>query len=137
MDPLGGRLPQLGEKLILQSGQLVLSVQDGVLHLLQLGGDVPLAVHQRLFADVGIGDLPGVAFGDLDVIAEHLIKPYFQGFDTGFLLLLGLHGGHHVPSAGEDAPQPVHLLVVALPDKAALPDGEGGFLHKGGIDGPP
>jgi hypothetical protein len=34
MDPLGGGLPQLGEKLILQSGQLVLSVQDGVLHLL-------------------------------------------------------------------------------------------------------
>ena len=50
------------------------------------------------------------------------------------LLLPGLHGGHHVLAAGLDVPQAVHLGVVARPDEAPLPDGEGRLVHDGPVD---
>ena len=46
----------------------------------------------------------------------------------------GLDARHQVLAAREDAPQPVHLGVVAQADEAALPDGEGGLVHNGGGD---
>ena len=42
--PGGGLVPDVAEELVLQGGDPLLGGEDGVLHLLELLGDVPLAV---------------------------------------------------------------------------------------------
>ena len=145
---LGGHLlAELGEELILQGGGPVGGGEDGVLQFLQLLGDVALAVHQGLLADVVRRDLLPEGVGDLDVVAEDLVVPDFQGADAGLLLLPLLQLREEALAAGEDVPELVQLGVVAVPDEAPLPDGEGRLVAEGlgdaarhilqGVDGLP
>ena len=107
-----------------------------MLQVFQLLGDVPLAVHQCLLADVGLGHLVLEGVGYLDVVAEHLVVADLQGPDAGALLLLGLHLRDDALAALEDVPQSVHFPVKAVPDEAALPDGERGLVADGGGNAP-
>ena len=134
LDPghLAGKLrTQVGEQLIFQGGDPVAGGENIALQVFQLLGDIALAVYQGLLSDIGVGDLILEGVGHLDIIAEHLVIADFQGADTGFLFLLGLHRGHEALAPVEDAPEPVHLRVEAVPDKLALPDGEGGLVPEG------
>ena len=65
----------------------ILGGEDGVLHVLELLGDEPLAVHQGLLADIGIGHQVVIGLGDLDVIPEHLVVAHLQVLDTGLFPL--------------------------------------------------
>ena len=130
----GDLLPQLGEQLVFQRHHPVRGGEDGVLQILELLGDVPLAVHQGLLADVRIRHLVGKGLGYLDVVAEHLVVADLQRPDAGALLLLGLHLGDDALAALEDVTQAVYLLIIAVPDEAALPDGEGGLVADDGGD---
>ena len=123
--PLGSGIPQMAEQLILQRRHPALGGQNLVLQLLQLLGEKPLAVHQGLLADVILRHQAVVAFGHLDVIAEHLVIAHFEALDAGALLLPALQRGHHVRAVVDHVPEVVHLVVIALADEAALPDGEG------------
>ena len=105
-----------------------------MLQVLQLLGDVPLAVHQRLLADIGVRHLVLKGVGYLDVVPEHLVVADLQGPDARFLLLLGLDLRQDALAAVHDAAQAVHFLVVAVPDEAALPDGERRLVADGGAD---
>ena len=102
-----------------------------MLQFLQLLGDVALAVHQGLLADVVCRDLVPEGVGDLDVVAEDLVVPDFQGADAGLLLLPLLQLREEALAAGEDVPELVQLGVVAVPDEAPLPDGEGRLVAEG------
>ena len=105
-----------------------------MLQVLQLLGDVPLPVHQGLLADVGVRHLVLEGVGHLDVIPEHLVVADLQGADAGLFLLLGLDLRQDALAAVHDVPQAVHFLVVAVPDEAAFPDGEGRLVADGGAD---
>ena len=71
---LGGDiLPQLGEQLVFQRHRPVGGGEDLMLQVLQLLGDVPLAVHQGLLADVGIRHLVLEGVGNLNIIAKNFI----------------------------------------------------------------
>ena len=72
----GGLVPDLTEELVLQGHNPVLGGEDGVLHVLELLGDVPLAVDQGLLPDVLRGDLVVVGLGDLDVVAKDFIEAH-------------------------------------------------------------
>ena len=96
-----------------------------MLQILQLLGDKPLAVGQGLLSHVVLGHQVIIAFGHLDVIAEHLIIAHLQALDARALLFPALQGGHHVRPVVDDLPEVVHLPVVAPADKVPLPDGEG------------
>ena len=105
-----------------------------MLQVLQLLGNIALAVDQGLLADIGIRHLVLEGVGHLDVVSEYLVVSDLQGADAGFLLFGGLHGGDDALAAMEDAPQAVHLRVEALPDELPLPDGEGGIVAQGAAD---
>ena len=95
-----------------------------MLHLLELLGDVALAVDERLLADVGVGHLVVIGLGDLDVIAEDLVVADLERLDAGPLLLAGLQLGQDAAGVGEQGAQVVHLAAVARADDAALAHGE-------------
>ena len=92
--------------------------------ILQFLCDEPLAVHQGLLADIGLRHQLLKSVGDLDIIAEHLVVADLQRADAGFLLFLGLHLSDDTLAAFQDMPQAVYLLIAAVPDNAALPDGK-------------
>ena len=101
-----------------------------MLHVLELLGDEPLAVHQGLLADIGVGHQVVIGLGDLDVIPEHLVVAHLQVLDAGLFPLRLFDGGHHGLAVGHDVPEVVHVAIVARFDEAALPDGEGRLLHQ-------
>ena len=129
-DLFGHRLPKGAEELVLQRHDPVLGGEDGVLHVLELLGDEPLAVHQGLLADIGVGHQVVIGLGDLDVIPEHLVVAHLQVLDAGLFPLRLFDGGHHGLAVGHDVPEVVHVAIVARFDEAALPDGEGRLLHQ-------
>ena len=120
----GDLLPQGREQLVFQGHYPLGGGQDLMLQVLQLLGDVPLAVHQCLLADVGLRHLVLERVGHLDIVPKHLVVADFQRADAGGLLLLGLHLRDDALAAFQDVPQAVHFPVEAVPDEAALPDGE-------------
>ena len=61
--------------------------------ILQLLGDVPLAIAKGLLADVAVRHLGEVGLGDLDVIAEYFVKADLEAFDAGGFPLRG--GAYH------------------------------------------
>ena len=121
-------LAQPGEQLIFQRRIPVGGRENIVLQILQLLCDVALAVDQRLLADVCPRHQLLEGVGDLDVVAEYLVVADLQGADAGLFLLGSLHGGDDALAAVEDAPQPVHFRVKAVPDELTLPHGEGGIV---------
>ncbi len=128
---LGGHLePQISEQLKFQGGHPVGGGEDVALQVLQLLGDVALAVHQRLLADIGLRHQLLEGVGHLDVVAEHLVVADLQGADAGFFLFACLHLGDDALAAVEDGAEPVHLRVEAVTDELTLPHGEGGLVHQ-------
>ena len=127
---------QGGQQVVFQRRVPVVGGEHLVLQILQLLGDVTLAVDQRLLAYVLLGHLLLEGVGHLDVIAEYLVVPHLQGTDAGFLLFPGFQLGDEALAAGEDRPQVIHLRVEALPDHAALPNGERRLVHQRGGDAP-
>ena len=121
---------QGGEQLVLQRGVPVLGGEHVVLQILQLLGDVALAVDQRLLADIVGGHLILEGIGYLDIIAEYLVVADLQGADAGLFLFLRLHLRQKALAAVEDAAQAIHLRVEAVPDHLALPDGERRLVHQ-------
>ncbi len=124
--------PQRGKKLIFQRGHPLGGGENLPLQVLQLLGDIPLAVCGGLLADVAFGDLVDHGLADLDVIAEHLVEANLQGPDAGFFLFTGLNVRKKALAPVHHAAKPVHLRVVSVPDKASLPDGKGRFVADGG-----
>ena len=95
-----------------------------MLQILQFLGDEPLAVDQRLLADIGLRHQLLEGVGNFNVVAEHLVVADFQRADAGFFLFLGLHLRNDALAAFQNVPQAVHLFVEAVPDDTALPDGK-------------
>ena len=93
LDPqrtVGDLVPKLHEQVILQLHQPVLRPQNGLLQLFQLRRDVTLRIHQRLLADIILGNLSAIAVRDLQIIAEDLVVADFHFLDASPLLLTGL-----------------------------------------------
>ena len=128
--------PQRGEQVVFQRRVPVMGGEHLVLQILQLLGDIALAVHQRLLAYVVRRHLVLKGVAHLDIVSEHLVVPHLQGTDAGLLLLPGLQLRDEPLAAGEYPPQPVHLIVIALADHAALPDGERRLVYQHGGNAP-
>ena len=127
-------LPKPGEDLIFQGGEPVFGGKHLVFQLLQLLGDVTLAVSKGLLADVACGHLVDEGFGNFNIIAEDPVEAHLQGADTGFLPLAGLDGGNGAAAAFHNVPEAIGFGVRALADDAALPDGQGRLVHDGIFD---
>jgi hypothetical protein len=67
---LGGECLKLGEDLPFERRELLLGVEDLLLVLLQLRGDIALGVAEGLLPDVVLGDTIAVGVGDLQVVTE-------------------------------------------------------------------
>ncbi len=79
--PVGGRgdlLHHLAVDPLLEVGDPLLGIQDQRLVLLQLGGDVPLGVDQRLLADIVGRSALGVGLADLQIVAKDLVVAHLQ-----------------------------------------------------------
>ena len=124
-------LPQLRENLVFQRGEPVLGGEYLVFQILQLLGDVTLAVCQGLLANVVVGNLIHEGFGDFNIIAENPVIAHLQGADTGLFLFGGFNGGDGAAAALQNVPEAVCRGVGSLPDDAALPDGQGRIVHNG------
>ena len=128
--------PQRGEQVVFQCRVPVMGGEHLMLQILQLLGDIALAVHQRLLAYVVRRHLVLKGVAHLDIVPEHLVVPHLQGTDAGLFLLTGLQLRDKPLAAGEYPPQPVHLIVIALADHAALPDGERRLVYQHGGNAP-
>ena len=132
---LGGDLfPHPGEELIFQRRQPVRGRKDLPLQRLELRGDVALAARQGLLADIILGHLPGIAPGDLDIIAENLVVAHLELGDAGALPLLLLDPGQPGGPAAQKLPQLVGPGIEARADDPALPQGKGRLVHDGAAD---
>ncbi len=131
LDPggvVGQGLADLGKALVFQGVDPVLGREDGVFQLLELFGDIALAVDQGLLADVRVRHQAHLALGHLDVVAEDAVVAHPQVFDAGFFLLSGFDAGQHILAAGHNVAQLVDLRIKARADDAALAQGEGGIV---------
>ena len=124
-------LPEPGEDLIFQGGEPIFGGEHLVFQLLQLLGDVTLAVGKGLLADVACGHLVDEGFGNFNIIAEDPVKAYLQGADAGFLPLAGLDGGNGAAAALHNVPEAIGFGIRAFADDAALPDGQGRLVYDG------
>ena len=100
-----------------------------MLHVLELLGNIALAVGQGLLADVGLRHLVIVGLRDFNVIPKDFVEADLQRLDAGLLFLRCLQLGDDALGVGEDLPQLVHVLVVPGPDDAPLPHGEGRLVE--------
>ncbi|OPZ97911.1 MAG: hypothetical protein BWY71_01435 [Planctomycetes bacterium ADurb.Bin412] len=127
-------LAHLAEQLLLPPFAPLLGCQRLRLVLLQFISDVPLGVLDCLLPhEIGWHPLP-VHMRDLHIIAEHLIEPHLQRIDTRLLDELPLilrQPGLAVPA---DTPQPVHLLVEAFANHAAIAAGQPRVRVDGRLD---
>ena len=128
---LGKVFPKLGENLVFQSGEPVFGGKHLIFQLLQLLGDVALAVGKGLLADIICGYLVDKGLGHLNIITEYPVEAHFQGADAGFFPFRRLNGGDGAAAALHNVPQAVGFLAGAFADDAALPDGQGGIVHQG------
>ena len=120
----GDGLAQGGENFKFERLVAISRGQNLLLKVFKFLGDVALAVHERLLADVRLGHklLKGVR--DLDIVAEDLVVADLQRADAGLFLLARLDAGKQSLAAGENFVQPVDLGVVAGADEAALTHGK-------------
>ena len=127
-------LSQSGEDLIFQGGQPLLGGEYLVFQILQLLGDVALAVGEGLLADVMLRHLVGQGFGHLDIVAEDPVVAHPQGADAGFLFFRGFDSQNGALATIHNVPQTVSLFVGTGTDDAALPNGQGRFVHNSIFD---
>ena len=130
----GQVFPQLGKNLIFQGSQAIPGTQDLVFQLLQLGGDVTLAVGQGLLADVVHGHLIRKGLGNFDVITENPVIADLQGADAGLFFFRRFDGGQSSLAAVHNIPQAVSFGVGAGADNAAFPNGQGRIIHNGAFN---
>ena len=127
---LGKVFPKLGEDLVFQRGEPVFGGKHLIFQLLQLLGDVALAVGKGLLADIICGHLVDKGLGHLNIITEYPVEAHLQGADAGFFPFRRLNGGNGAAAALHNVPQTVGFLAGALADDAALPDGQGRIVHQ-------
>ncbi len=136
-----GRDPvaQRREQLVLQGACPLVGASDLVLKLLELGGEIPLGVLDRLLANVVRGNLDALRLGvgDLDVIAKDLVEANLEARNAGTADLLGLVPGNPALAILRDRPQAIELGVVTRSDQASLLDGQRRVLDQGSLDGRP
>jgi hypothetical protein len=125
---------QREEQLVFERDGLVLGAEDLVLAFLELGGDEALAVDDGLLADVVVGDLGEVGFGDFDEVAEDLVEADLEGLDAGALDFAGLELGDPLLAVVGGGAQFVELGVEALADDAAFLDGHGRLVDERAVD---
>ena len=77
------------KQLIFDGDGALLCAEDTALELFELGGDIALAVCERLLADIMLGHEVFIGIGDFDIVAEHAVVADLQLRDTRLLLLLG------------------------------------------------
>ena len=134
LDPqrtVGDLVPELHEQVIFQLHQPVLRPQDGLLQLFQLRRDVTLRIHQRLLADIILGNLSAIAVRDLQIIAEDLVVADFHFLDASPLLLTGLDVCKPLLPVRLRRSEVIDLLAVSLSDKSALPHGDRRIIDNG------
>ena len=137
LDPqdLGGDpVPDIREQLVFQSRQLLLRSKDRILQFLQFRRNIALRVGQRLFADIILRHQILVGIGHLQIIAEDFIIFDPEILDAGPLPLFGLDLGQPGLSLGPGGAEPVHILMVTVPNHISLPDRNGRLLLDGTVD---
>ena len=120
----GDGLTQGGENFKFERLVAVARGQNLLLKVFKFLGDVALAVHERLLADVRVGDEVLERIRDLDIVAEDLVVADLQRADAGLFLLARLDVGEKPLAARQNLVQAVDFGIVALADESALTHGK-------------
>ena len=126
---------QLLVEMLLTREGAALGAQGPVLELLELRGDEPLRVLQRLAADVLGGGVVGLGAADLDVVAMHPVVTHLEGADPGAFTLAFLDLHQVVAGVFAQACEFVQLAVVACPKHAAVAYDHGRVVDDGALQG--
>ena len=116
MDILGHLAYQFGVEARLDDGYLLLGAEYLLLVDLELLGDIPLGVDERLLADPLLGHLVAVCVGHLDIVAEHVVVAYLEARDPSRGALAGLYLQEIVLAGVGYVAQFVELRVDPLAD---------------------
>ena len=73
------------EELVLKRHGAILGTENGGFHLLELGGDVTLAIGKRLLANIILGHLVHKGFGNLNVVTKHSVVADTKRTNARFL----------------------------------------------------
>ncbi len=93
-------LTNFREQLIFQLNNALLRLQHGVFILLELLGNIPLAVRKGLLADVMRRNMVGMLARYFNIVAEHAVVADLQLLYAGRLALALLDRGNFSLSAG-------------------------------------
>ena len=124
----------LSKQLILQRRQTVTGREYFSLQLFQFRGDIPLTSGKGLLADIGVGHLVGIRFGDFDIVTKDLVVADLQFGNAGTLTLAALDLCQTGGTATQQFTQTIGLIIKPLSDDAAFSYGEGRFFYDGSVD---
>ncbi len=123
---------EVGEEGLFAGEGVFLGVEDLLFFGAQILGDVALAVHGRLAADVVGRDEVEIGLGDLDVVAEIVREFNLQAADAGALLLGAFEVGEPGLVVGRERAEPVEFGAVAGADVVAVGEVVGEFVGQAG-----
>src|SRR2546423_5453648 len=123
---------ELSEELMLARDRRALGVEDQRLFFFELLRDVALAIDQRLLAHVFGRDRLTVRVAHLEVVAEYLVEPDFQGPDPAAMWCGLLEPADPVSGRPRAGPDAVQLGVEAGPKYAAILERGWQLVYQGG-----
>ena len=130
----GNLIADTGKKLIFQRRQLLLRTKDRVLQFLQFRRNITLGIGQRLLADIVRRHQILIGIGHFQIISEYFIEFDPEIFDAGPLPLLRFNLRQPGFPLGSGGAEPVHILMITVPDHISLPDRNGRILLNGTVD---
>src|ERR1051325_7017875 len=114
------RLTDLVEQSLFERYRPLAGAKRFILEFLELFGDVPFRVLDRLLAGPGDRDFFAMRVCDFDVVPEDLVEADLERSDMGFFREARLMSGEPLLAVAPDFPEPVQFRIKAGRDDIAV-----------------
>jgi len=114
--------PDIAEHFVLQRQQFLFCPEDCVLHVLELIGDIPLAIGQCLLADKMRRNLSQIGPCHVKIKSEDLVVADLETADAALLAFAGLQSHDPVLAVPGGGPELIDLFMKAIPDQVPVFD---------------
>ncbi len=126
-------VPDVPEGFIFQGNQFILRPKDDILQFLKFCCNIAFCVSKGLLSGIVVRDKVLVGICDFQIIAEYLVVPDAQVFDSGLFPFLCFQLHQPCLPFRLGMAQLVNLLVVPFLYDAPVPDGNGRVFLDGCI----
>ena len=119
---------ELREQTSLQFTNPLFSAEDRPLKFLQLGGNKPFCVGQRLLADELFRHLSHVGLRYFNVVAEHFVEANFKRTNSGAIAFLSLQSRDEILAFTTSISQRIKIVVKSISDNTTIRNNRRRFI---------